>query len=254
MLAGLRLNYLQDLPVQIDEIEESLLHIERAGFDLDLVHDLFRRVHSLKGSGGTYELHAVCDVCQAFEDFMSDSLQKKQFTQFPFIDFALRYIDILRRVCGAYLKQDQPDRDSALLLQQLRLEVSDQPYSVLIVENSDVVVGMLRESLLNYGYRIEVAQDGYSALGRLLTEPFTLVITALETKRLNGIATISALQKNQSRTNKTTSILLTSSEIKPEQHDADFALVKNTQLKHNFLQVLDDIKERLDARENAIAQ
>ena len=56
MLAALRSNYLRDLPSHIDELEEILLELERDGFDLETCRDLYRQVHSLKGSGGTFGL------------------------------------------------------------------------------------------------------------------------------------------------------------------------------------------------------
>ena len=245
MLAALRINYLKDLPVQIDEIEGAILEIDRSGFNVELTQELYRHVHSLKGSGGTYALNAISDVCHPFEDLISDFLEQKQLTVPFFVDFALRYIDLLRRVFNAYLNNDEPESFTLPLLHQLRLETSNKTHSVLIVENSDVVVGLLREILSNNGYRIEIVHDGYTGLGRLLAEPFDLFITALETKRLNGIATICALQKAQTRTHKTTTILLSSSEIKQDQHHADFGLVKNSKLKDNFLQVIKVIDHQL---------
>jgi chemotaxis protein histidine kinase CheA len=248
MLAALRVNYLNDLLGHVDEIEGAVLDLDRIGFDAEIVQELFRRVHSLKGSAGTYGLNVVSDVCHPFEDLISDFLEQKQLTKQLFIDFSLRYIDLLHRVCNAYSNNEEPEHEIQPLLHQLRVEASNKTHSVLVVENSDVVVGMLRESLLNFGYRIEVVHDGYVALGRLLAEPFDLLVTALETKRLNGIATISALQKSQSRMNKTMTILLSSTELNPAQHQADFTLVKNAKLKANFLEAIQVIDQQLRAQ------
>ena len=76
MLAALRLNYLRDLPSHIDELEELVLELEREGFDLERCRELYRRVHSLKGSGGTYGMHTLSDVCHPFEDCLSNLIEQ----------------------------------------------------------------------------------------------------------------------------------------------------------------------------------
>jgi len=71
-----------------------------------------------------------------------------------------------------------------------------------------------------------VANDGYVALGRLLAEPFDILITGLETKRLNGLALISAVQKSSGRVNKTKSVLVTATQLTVGSDKPDFYIKK----------------------------
>lgn len=244
MLAGLRNNYLQDLPSHIDELEELLLGLERNGYDLEICRELYRRVHSLKGSGGTFGLHVLSDVCHPFEDLLSSLLERTHLLQGGFTETALKYVDLLRHVHRNYADGIEPGADVKASLQGLRQKTTKTSYSALIVESSDVVVGMLKEILLSQGFRIEVVHDGYLALGRALAEHFDLLVTGLETKRLNGLALISAVQKSGLRTSKTKTVLLTATQLKNTNDKPDFIIKKDADLKENFRSVVMELTKR----------
>jgi chemotaxis protein histidine kinase CheA len=241
MLAALRSNYLRDLPSHIDELEELLLELERNGFDLETCRDLYRRVHSLKGSGGTYGLHVLSDVCHPFEDLLSALLERPELLRLGFTETALKYVDLMRQVHTTYANGNEPGAEVKQTLQELRQKATKTSHSALIVEGSDVVVGMLKEILKSEGYRIEVVNDGYLALGRLLAEHFDLLVTGLETKRLNGLALISAVQKSGPRNSKTKTILLTATQLKLAGESPDFIIKKDAALKGKFKEIIAEL-------------
>jgi CheY-like chemotaxis protein/HPt (histidine-containing phosphotransfer) domain-containing protein len=238
MLAALRSNYLRDLPSHIDELEELLLGLERDGFDLETCRDLYRRVHSLKGSGGTYGVHVLSDVCHPFEDLLSSLLERPELLRIGFTETALKYIDLMRQVHTFYATDNEPGAEIKQILLELRQNATTTSHSALIVEGSDVVIGMLKEVLKSRGYRIEVVSDGYEALGRLLAEHFDVLVTGLETKRLNGLALISAVQKSGPRTSKTKTILLTATQLKSNSDNPDFIIKKDANLKEKFKEIV----------------
>lgn len=233
MLALLRENYLRDLPTHIDDIEQIVLALERTGFQREPCQELYRQVHSLKGSGGTYDMSFISDICHPFEDLLSQFIEHPQeLTKFS--GTALAYIDLMRKACFSYTARLEPAAELIASLHALRQTTSSALYSALIVESSEVVIGVLREVLLSLGFRVEVAQDGYLALGRLLSEPFDTLITGLELPRLNGIALISAIQKSGCRHAKVRTVLLTTSDHLDAQVHPDYVLKKNAELKHQF--------------------
>jgi len=147
MLARLRADYLLDLPYNIDEIEALILSLERSGFDLEVCGELYRRIHNLKGSGGTYNLHVISDVCHPFEDLLSALLTNSGGFTPGFTAKAIAYIDLLRKIHAIYAKNQEPGSDIKQILLDLRQSTSQSLRSALIVENSDVVIGMLKEVL-----------------------------------------------------------------------------------------------------------
>ncbi|MBC3882383.1 Hpt domain-containing protein [Undibacterium sp. LX40W] len=241
MLASLRENYLRDLPGHIDEIEQILLELEREGFELSMCRELYRQVHTLKGSGGTYGLDFLSDICHPFEDLLSAIIETPMLTKQGAIELGLKYVDLMRKTCFVYSMDSEPSADLKLNLHALRQTATKNSHSALIVEGSEVVLGMIKDALKDYGCRVEVARDGYAALGRMLSEPFDLLITGLENKRLNGLALISAVQKSGSRSGKTKTILLTTNPLTSNADLPDYVVRKNAELKVHFRQIVDEI-------------
>ncbi|MBY0574448.1 MAG: Hpt domain-containing protein [Undibacterium sp.] len=241
MFEALRVNYLRELPSHIDEVEQLLLALERGSFDLEICRDIYGRVHSLKGSGGTYGLHLLSDVCHPFEDLITSLLEnpisfKDRFSKASFI-----FVDLLRTVYKAYVNGQEPGEEVKEVLKSLRQQIAPTEKSAMIVESSELVVSILRDILKAKHFRVEVVNDGYLALGRLLSEPFDLLITGLETKRLNGIALISAMQKSGSKSSKTKSILLTATTLKIGQEIPDYVVKKDANLKEIFKCILQEV-------------
>ncbi len=241
MLASLRENYLRDLPGHIDEIEQILLELEREGFELSMCRELYRQVHTLKGSGGTYGLDFLSDICHPFEDLLSSLIESPALTKQGAVELGLQYVDLMRKACFVYSMDVEPSADLKLNLHALRQRASRNSHSALIVDGSEVVLGMIKDTLKEYGFRIEVARDGYLALGRVLSEPFDLLVTGLENKRLNGIALISAVQKSGVRAGKTKTVLLTTSQLMAHADLPDYVVRKNADLKVQFRKVLEQI-------------
>ena len=91
----------------------------------------------------------------------------------------------------------EPSADLKLNLHALRQRASSRNSFGADVDGSEVVLGMIKDTLKEYD-SVSRLRDGYLALGRVLSEPFDLLVTGLENKRLNGIALISAvIAKNQ---------------------------------------------------------
>jgi CheY-like chemotaxis protein/HPt (histidine-containing phosphotransfer) domain-containing protein len=234
MLTVLRENYLRDLPNQIDDIEQVLLDLERGGFQLDLCRELYRQVHTLKGSGGTFGMSFISDVCHPFEDLLTNLIENPGLLQQGLIETALQYVDLMRKACFSYAANLEPGSELRLSLYALRQRMTKNFYAAIIVESSDVLIGAMRETLTEFGFRIEVVEDGYTALGRLLAEPFDVLITSLENPRLNGTALISAIQNSGSKVARTKTILLTTSDHLNLQAHPDYVLKKNAELKKRF--------------------
>ncbi|MFZ6749174.1 Hpt domain-containing protein [Undibacterium sp. Ren11W] len=238
MLNALRINYLTDFPTHIDELEQLLLELERHGYGLEICRDLYRRVHSLKGSGGTYGLHVLSDICHPFEDLLSHLLENNDLLKENFTEIALLYVDLLRQTHSVYTDGVEPGAEIHRALQGIRKRSTKSSHSALLVESSEVILGLLKDVLSSQGFRIEVVNDGYLALGRVLAEHFDLLITSLETKRLNGLALISAVQKSGARGHKTKTILLTTKQLNIVGEQPDFIIKKDAHLKDKFKEIV----------------
>ena len=60
MLRQLRATFLDELPERLDRLDNLLLDIEKLGAATgEEFNELYRGVHSIKGSGGTHGLHII---------------------------------------------------------------------------------------------------------------------------------------------------------------------------------------------------
>ncbi len=226
LLTGMRDDFVEELPERCDLLEEDVLALGRGtagAFD-----ELFRRVHSLKGAGGTFGLPLVTSICHQFESFASAA--RWHFDPLA-VSHALSYVDLLRRVANT------PEREGIAAaaieqdLEQLRISSMPGCASVLLVEPSAATRKFSQGVLEPLAVRLVSQDRGLTALELLLHQPFDLLIAARELPDLNALALVAALRESGSR-NKDIPVILISSNAVPApaylninttiKRDADF--------------------------------
>ncbi len=209
LLAGMRDDFIRELPERCDLIEESVLAMEQdpaGAFD-----DLFCHVHSLKGSGGTFGVPLITRICHQFESFVSAA--RGRFDPLA-VSHALSYVDLLCRVAEA------PVGDSVFAmaieqdLEQLRISSMPLCMSALLVEPSSATRKFCQGVLEPLSVRLVSQDRGLSALELLLHQPFDLLVAARELPDLNALALVAALRESGSR-NKDIPVILISSNSTP---------------------------------------
>ncbi len=231
LLLQLRQAYLSELPERADELEMLILEIKNAGLNADRFNDLYRRIHSLKGSGGTHGAHIITAICHSFEDFLTSINQQTSLQSTAHIDIALNFVDLLRNA-ALRLKNNSDDfGDIEVTLNELRQKAFTPRYSALVVVHGGAIISIVGQVLKNHGCRMVLMKDGFHALGRALVEPFDMVITSLELPGLNGSAMISALKLADCHNKYSRCILLTANDNLPLTIPThDFILLKNSSL------------------------
>jgi two-component system chemotaxis sensor kinase CheA len=96
----LLLQFLAESRDGLQEIAETLMELERAPDDVDLMTSLFRAVHTLKGNSGLFEFREMTRVLHAGEDL----LDRVRHGQVPFssslADRLLDAMDYVGVLCG----------------------------------------------------------------------------------------------------------------------------------------------------------
>ncbi|MHB1697332.1 MAG: response regulator [bacterium] len=82
-------------------------------------------------------------------------------------------------------------------------------YTVLIVEDSVVVIKFLTIAFKNAGFKVKTASDGYEALERAIKEDISLIVTDLTMPEMDGITLLKNLKENED-TKKIPVILISS--------------------------------------------
>lgn len=211
LLARMRDDFIKELPERCDLLEEGVLALGHASCPADTFDELYRRVHSLKGSGGTFGLPLVTSICHQFESFIS--ISRTHFDSLA-VSYGLSYIDLLRRVA------DNPEREGSTAiaiehdLEQLRISSMPGCASVLLVEPSLSSRKFSEGVLEPLSVRIVSQERGLLALELLLHQPFDLLVAARELPDLNALALVAAIRESGSR-NKDIPVILISSSASP---------------------------------------
>lgn len=238
MLGQLRESFLADMAERLDRMDNLLMRIEKGEQVEEQFQALYREVHSMKGSGGIYGLHIISSICNQWEDYLNSIADFAASLSPEFIDSSLGYIDLLRETVTLARKGQEAFPETERKLRALFARTFAKPYSILIVDHSRLAVNIYTQALSKLPVRPVAMHDGYAALLRALTEPFDMLITALETPILNGTALIGAIRLSGSKNKEMKTILVTSNPI-VQRHsnratDADFMIVKDARIAQNL--------------------
>ncbi len=190
LLENLREGFLDDMPARIDLIENEVM----ASKDADTFDELFRLVHSLKGTAGSYDYHVITKIAHDMEDVMLELMQQKCFNEPSSLEILLKFIDILRDTTAALRETKLAPQDIEERLTTLRTQIFKAGLNVLVVEPSKLYASLIEYSLQGMPVNFTFVSDGLQALDYLLHNKYDLLISSLECARLNGDALVAALR------------------------------------------------------------
>jgi chemotaxis protein histidine kinase CheA len=213
LLAEMQADFIDELPERCNRLEERVLDLERgerASFD-----ELYRQVHSLKGSGGTFGLPIITTICHQFESFIGERHERfdaKASTQ------ALAFVDLLRKSCLPAARQPQGVAAIEQALEQLHAASLQGRASVLTVDASEAMRKFYQEVFNGKAVRLVLLDSGLAALACLLHEPFDLLVISRELPDLNGVAVLAALRESRCRNSDMAAIMVSSNPAPAPEH------------------------------------
>jgi CheY-like chemotaxis protein len=235
LLAKMREDFVHEIPDRCYAFEEKILQLEKSPGDVETFDALYRGVHSLKGAGGTHGLGIITSICHQFENLLTEAGTGNDFGQ-DFTTQAFAYIDLIRQVAKMQQAMLTDFEVIEKKLESLRRSVLNNRKSVLVVESSRLMMGLYREALESLPVQLSFMDNGLAALGRILHEPFDLVIVGRELKELGGVAMIAALRFSQGGQREIPAILVSSKGGgAPEQVDFSANILRDQNLAANLL-------------------
>lgn len=206
ILEHLREDFLDEMPSRVRKIEEEVMSSEKA----ESHDELFRMVHSLKGTAGSYNFHVITKIAHSMEDAMLALRQQKEFGTPTTVELLLKFVDVLRDTTDSLMSSESELLDVDKRLEFLYGQVFKESIKLLVVEPSKLYASMIEYSLQEMSINITFTTDGLPALDNLLLNKYDLLITSLECPRLNGDALIAALRLLHNFNKKIKVILVTS--------------------------------------------
>ena len=245
MLLQLRKDFLDEIPERFHSLENLLLQMEKKGSDTESFNEVYRIVHSLKGSGGSYGFHIITTICHQLEDLLNTTDHGVAFSK-KLISFSLNYVDLLRTATEQIHAGNEKFSQIEKRLLELRKELAPERFSVMLVDNSKMLNGLCLQALSELPVRTVTIHDGLEALMRALSEHFDLIISDNEIPRLNGAALIGAIRLSKSPNRLMKAIIISSNNkftySLNRASDPDYAIFKDAKLVQNLT---DKVKQAL---------
>ena len=210
LLREMRNGFLAEVPERCEHIEELLLVLEASPDDRESFNELYRNVHSLKGSGGTHGLVVITNICHHLENILARFDENG--LNGDAISLALAHVDLLRRVAVRARDEEDDFADIHTELAELQPSTKQTRRSVLIAESSAMMAKLCQKALAGEQVQLTVVQDGLSALQHLTRDRYDLLVLGRELAQLNGIAVVAALRASNGSNSQLPVILLTSNE------------------------------------------
>ncbi|HET8580581.1 MAG TPA: Hpt domain-containing protein, partial [Nitrospiraceae bacterium] len=105
----------------VDSVEASLLRLEKNPQDPDIIQQLFRTAHTLKGAAYTVGFKAIGDLTHLVEDYMGAIREGRMQMTPELIDVIFRFIDVIRQLLRRDSSAlDKTRREFSKVMQGLR--------------------------------------------------------------------------------------------------------------------------------------
>ena len=246
LLQQLKVTYISGIPAHLQEMEACILAMEDGNDYQENFEALYRKAHSLKGSGGTYGYPIITSACHQMEDFISDTLQDADNVAPHAFDNILKYIDILKDIQVLLLNKSDDFNGIEEQLRNLKGDLLPQEINgILVGPTNNMYTQFCTQVFSQANAHCTVVESGMEALQRLLHEHFDFLVTSRENVDLNGSALIAALKLNQGKGSELKTILTTSNpdlEI-CEAAKPDYIVLKNKSFDVSLLGTIEEIKK-----------
>jgi HPt (histidine-containing phosphotransfer) domain-containing protein len=249
LLEQLKASFIRELPERCNRLEELTLAFGHQQENREHYEELYRSVHSLKGSGGTHGLPIITQICHQLEDHLNSLSEQGRDIDNDFVDVCLSHIDLIQQTARLATQQNPDFSDIEQELEQIKRYLLQDRFSGLIVDSSSVMALMCQDALSSLPVQLSLVDNGLSALERLLQTRFDFLVTGKELKVLNGVALISALRVPESVNKSIKTVMLTSTygTNLPIGGKPDYLLTKDSslpeKLKETVSQLLREVKQ-----------
>ncbi len=116
--------FITEAEESLDRIEPLFVELEQKGEDNDLINDIFRSMHTIKGAAGFLGYQSVVDVAHSSENIMKKLRDREFALSRELMDVILKSIDMLRMLLDHIKEKDGIEEDVSPLVHELESVLS----------------------------------------------------------------------------------------------------------------------------------
>lgn len=220
----------------IDGLEEILLKTENTGFSQEDINEVFRSMHTIKGSSGMMGLDSISNLTHAAEDFF-DYIRENPNTEFnggEVTDLILRVIDFIKHELNTMQLEDYEEGNAKDLIDEIKAYTQNvkegkvlknlkvhmffeegaqmeniRAFGVLkSVEDIATVIETIPEDLDSDNSAEEIANNGFTFLISTDADEGKVKSLLQDTMFLKSISVTEAVKKSTSTQTSTSNIVV----------------------------------------------
>jgi len=111
--------FITEAEESLDRIEPLFVELEQKGEDNELINDIFRSMHTIKGAAGFLGYQLIVDVAHSSENIMKKLREGEIALSKELMDVILKSIDMLRLLLSHIKEKDGIEEDVSPLVQEL---------------------------------------------------------------------------------------------------------------------------------------
>ncbi len=247
LLLSLRNDYLSESPERCDDLESHIMEMTKPEQFDDAFAEIYREVHSMKGSAGTHGLMPLSTICHHFEDLLTMIDNKARPYDDETVDICMRYIDLLRDTSWTLQSGDFDQGALNKELDSIQKAIHPSQYKGLIADASRFNIRLCSDALKDLPVTLTTVDNGFDALQRLVNDEFHFFITSKELPGLNGIAVLSALRTSESRNANISTVLMTSNQDiqLPANNLANQVVKKDREMSGHMSETINELLKKL---------
>ncbi|UCH45228.1 MAG: chemotaxis protein CheA [Nitrospiraceae bacterium] len=133
--------FITEAEESLERIEPLFVELEQKGEDKELLNDIFRSMHTIKGAAGFLGFQPIVDVAHSSENIMKKLRDGELAASKPLMDVILESVDMLRALLDHLKEKDDIEEDVAPLVQKLTdaLSAATTEDATLPSDNNDAV-------------------------------------------------------------------------------------------------------------------
>lgn len=245
ILAELKATYIKSFDSKVDELEQLILGLEENKDFANTFESLFRHIHNIKGTAGTFGFSILANICHQMEDFLSIRVTSTKHQKKRTVDVLFQYLDLLAETAVA-CENEQVDQE---LVEQIldKINKSTQQFTnkcLCVGFNHSTLHQIIKEITDGQNIQTVFVENAIMALERLLYEHFDILITQRENIDLKGESLIAAIRFNKAKNANIKSILVTSNTaLSLPGSIPDYILQKNQSFATTLQDTLEEIKK-----------
>ena len=97
VLQKMRADYIANLPRQLESLEAQVMALGKGDDYQDRYEELYRAIHSLKGTAGTYGIPVITAICGPFEEYLAATLKDVRGASNEQITACMHFIELLSK-------------------------------------------------------------------------------------------------------------------------------------------------------------